>query len=82
MGEQILREACFRAKEWQEENPRIPSLVMSVNLSASQLSRLDLADTVERVLGETGLEGSRLTLDVTETVYAKVWQPTRRYSTA
>jgi EAL domain-containing protein (putative c-di-GMP-specific phosphodiesterase class I) len=33
---------------------------------------LDLADTVERVLGETGLEGSRLTLDVTETVYVKV----------
>src|SRR5215211_3598274 len=72
MGEQILREACFRAKEWQEENPRIPPLVMSVNLSASQLSRLDLADTVERVLGETGLEGSHLILDVTETVYVKV----------
>ena len=72
MGEQILREACFRAKEWQEESPRIPSLVMSVNLSASQLSHLDLADTVERVLGETGLEGSRLILDVTETVYVKV----------
>src|SRR5215212_2755204 len=71
-GEQILREACFRAKEWQEENPRIPPLVMSVNLSASQLSRLDLADTVERVLGETGLEGSHLILDVTETVYVKV----------
>jgi diguanylate cyclase (GGDEF)-like protein len=72
MGEQILREACFKAKDWQEENPLIPPLVMSVNLSASQLSRLDLADTVERVLGETGLEGSRLTLDVTETVYVKV----------
>jgi diguanylate cyclase (GGDEF)-like protein/PAS domain S-box-containing protein len=72
MGEQILREACFRAKEWQEENPRVPPLVMSVNLSASQLSRLDLADTVERVLRETGLEGSRLILDVTETVYVKV----------
>jgi diguanylate cyclase (GGDEF)-like protein/PAS domain S-box-containing protein len=72
VGEQILREACFRAKEWQEENPRIPPLMMSVNLSASQLSHLDLADTVERVLGETGLEGNRLTLDVTETVYAKV----------
>jgi EAL domain-containing protein (putative c-di-GMP-specific phosphodiesterase class I) len=72
MGEKVLREACFRAKEWQEENPRIPPLVMSVNLSASQLSRLDLADTVERLLGETGLEGSRLILDVTETVYVKV----------
>jgi EAL domain-containing protein (putative c-di-GMP-specific phosphodiesterase class I) len=72
MGEQILREACFKAKEWQEERSRIPPLVMSVNLSASQLSRLDLADTVERVLGETGLEGSCLILDVTETVYVKV----------
>ncbi|HYQ84129.1 MAG TPA: PAS domain S-box protein, partial [Rubrobacter sp.] len=71
-GEQVLRESCFRAKEWQEESSRIPPLVMSVNLSASQLSRLDLADTVERVLGETGLEGNRLTLDVTETVYVKV----------
>jgi EAL domain-containing protein (putative c-di-GMP-specific phosphodiesterase class I) len=33
---------------------------------------MDLVNTVERVLGETGLEGSRLTLDVTETVYVKV----------
>src|ERR687890_2484906 len=72
MGEQILRESCFRAKEWQEEISRIPPLVMSVNLSALQLSHSDLADTVERVLGETGLEGDRLTLGVTETVYLKV----------
>jgi len=72
VGEQILRGACFRAKEWQEETPRTPPLVMSVNLSASQLSRLDLADTVERVLAEAGLEGSCLILDVTETVYVRV----------
>jgi diguanylate cyclase (GGDEF)-like protein/PAS domain S-box-containing protein len=71
MGEQVLREACLRAKEWQEAHPRTPPLVMSVNLSARQLSRPDLAETVERVLGETGLEGSCLTLDVTETVYVK-----------
>ena len=72
MGEQILREACFRAKEWQDKVPRVPPLMMSVNLSASQFSHMDLAETVERVLGETGLEGTRLTLDVTETVYVKV----------
>jgi EAL domain-containing protein (putative c-di-GMP-specific phosphodiesterase class I) len=72
MGERVLREACFRAKEWQEENPRTPPLVMSVNLSASQLTRLNLADTVESVLQETGLDGSHLTLDVTETVYVRV----------
>jgi diguanylate cyclase (GGDEF)-like protein/PAS domain S-box-containing protein len=71
MGEQVLRTACFWAKEWQEKYPRIPPLVMSVNLSASQLSRPDLAETLEGILKETGLEGSCLTLDVTETVYVR-----------
>jgi diguanylate cyclase (GGDEF)-like protein/PAS domain S-box-containing protein len=71
MGDQVLRESCFRAKEWQKEHPRVPPLMMSVNLSAKQLSCPDLAETVERILGETGLEGSQLTLDVTETVYVR-----------
>ena len=44
---------------------------MSVNLSARQLSRPDLAESVEGILEETGLEGSCLTLDVTETVYVR-----------
>jgi diguanylate cyclase (GGDEF)-like protein len=71
MGELVLEEACRRAKEWQEERPRTPPLVMSVNLSARQLGRPDLAETVERVLRETGFEGSFLSLDITETVYIK-----------
>ena len=66
-----MRAACFRAKEWQEAHPRTPPLVMSVNLSARQLSRPDLAETVEGILKETELEGSCLTLDVTETVYVR-----------
>jgi diguanylate cyclase (GGDEF)-like protein/PAS domain S-box-containing protein len=71
MGEEVLRSACLRAQEWHEEYPRIPPLAISVNLSARQLSRRDLVQTVERILNETGLEGSRLVLDVTETVYVK-----------
>jgi diguanylate cyclase (GGDEF)-like protein/PAS domain S-box-containing protein len=71
MGEQVLREACLRAKEWQEAHPRLPPLVMSVNLSARQLSRPDLAETVEGILKETELDGSCLTLDVTETIYVR-----------
>jgi len=71
MGEQVLRAACLKAKEWQEEHPRIPPLVMSVNLSARQLSRPDLAETIESILKETELEGSCLTLDITETVYVR-----------
>jgi EAL domain-containing protein (putative c-di-GMP-specific phosphodiesterase class I) len=71
MGEQVLREACRKAREWQEEHPHIPPLVMSVNLSARQLSRPDLAKVVEGVLQETGLEGRCLSLDVTESVYVR-----------
>jgi diguanylate cyclase (GGDEF)-like protein/PAS domain S-box-containing protein len=71
MGEQVFKEACLRAKGWQEVHPRTPPLVMSVNLSARQLSRWDLAETVARILGETGLGGSRITVDVTETAYVR-----------
>jgi EAL domain-containing protein (putative c-di-GMP-specific phosphodiesterase class I) len=71
MGEQVLREACLRAKEWQDAHPRLPPLVISVNLSARQLSRPDLAETVEGILKETELNGSCLTLDVTETIYVR-----------
>jgi len=69
MGEQVLREACISAKEWQERHPHTPPLVMAVNLSARQLSRPDLAETAEGILKETGLEASCLTLEVTETIY-------------
>jgi diguanylate cyclase (GGDEF)-like protein len=78
MGEQVLREACLRAKEWQEERLRTPPLVMSVNLSAKQLSRRDLAETVEGILKGTGFEGNCLSLDITETVYIKALEANTR----
>jgi diguanylate cyclase (GGDEF)-like protein/PAS domain S-box-containing protein len=69
MGEQVLEEACRHAKEWQDEYPRTPAPVFSVNLSARQLQRPDLAERIGTTLRKTGLEGSCLALDITETVY-------------
>jgi diguanylate cyclase (GGDEF)-like protein/PAS domain S-box-containing protein len=71
LGERILEEACRRVKEWQEDHPRIPPLVVTVNISARQLGRPDIARSVERVLRESGLEARYLRLDITETVYIK-----------
>ena len=71
MGNEVLEEACRRAKWWQESNPGTPSLVLSVNLSAKQLRRPELATTVEQIVERTGLRASCLALDVTETVYVK-----------
>jgi EAL domain-containing protein (putative c-di-GMP-specific phosphodiesterase class I) len=43
-----------------------------VNLSARQLRRQDLAETVRGVLQSTGLDGNCLCLDITETLYITV----------
>lgn len=72
LGESVLEEACRWVKEWQEDHPRIPPLVVSMNISARQLERPDIAQSIERVLRESGLEARYLRLDITETVYIKV----------
>ena len=72
LGERVLEEGCRQGKEWHDEHPHIPPLVMSVNVSARQLRHPDLAKSVERVLQKTGLEPNYLHLDITETVYIKI----------
>jgi diguanylate cyclase (GGDEF)-like protein/PAS domain S-box-containing protein len=71
MGKRVLLEACRAGRRWHERHPRMPPLVVSVNLSARQLARPDLAETVERTLMETGLGARSLSLDVTETAYVR-----------
>ena len=71
VGEQVLEEACRRAKEWEQETPHIAPLVVSVNVSAKQLQSPHLVQTVKKILENNGLEASRLSLDVTETVYIR-----------
>jgi diguanylate cyclase (GGDEF)-like protein/PAS domain S-box-containing protein len=71
VGELVLKQACEQAKEWQERHPLLQPLVVSVNLSAEQLQRPDLARIVEGVLQETGLTACLLSLDITETAYVR-----------
>jgi diguanylate cyclase (GGDEF)-like protein/PAS domain S-box-containing protein len=71
-GERVLEEACWQALHWQEQCPLTPPLVVSVNLSAVQLERSDLARIGAEVLGKTGLDPRRLSLDVTETAYIRI----------
>jgi diguanylate cyclase (GGDEF)-like protein/PAS domain S-box-containing protein len=71
-GERVLEEACWQALRWQEQRPLTPPLVVSVNLSAVQLERPNLARIGAEVLGKTGLDPRRLSLDVTETAYIRI----------
>ncbi|WP_336055993.1 putative bifunctional diguanylate cyclase/phosphodiesterase [Nitratireductor sp. CH_MIT9313-5] len=62
LGAWLLRKACSTAT-------LLPSTVnIAVNVSAVQFQRSDIVETVTTVLHETGLEPSRLELEVTETL--------------
>ena len=72
MGEAVLEAACRQAAEWQEGRPQgAPPFVVSVNLSAGQLGYPDLADKIEGILDQTGLEPRSLCLEMTGAVYAR-----------
>ena len=70
LGERVLEEACSQAKRWQED-PRIPPLMVSVNLSARQLRLPDLPRVIGDSLRKTGFDAQQLSLDITETAYIR-----------
>lgn len=68
VGEWVLRQACAATRRWQRTFPAHRNLVASVNVSAKQLARDVLAQTVTRTLRETGLSPAHLKLEITESV--------------
>ncbi len=68
LGARVLREACHQVRAWHALRPGAPPLQLCVNLSALQLAQEGLADTLARILAETGLPPSQLELEVTESV--------------
>ncbi len=66
MGQQLITKACRQLQQWQRSFPHQRSLTISVNLSALQLSHLELADHVAQVLQETQINPQSLKLEITE----------------
>jgi diguanylate cyclase (GGDEF)-like protein len=64
LGEWVLRTACAQNKAWQDAS--YPPLRVAVNFSPRQFQALRLADMVENILAETGLDPCWLELEVTE----------------
>jgi predicted signal transduction protein with EAL and GGDEF domain len=62
LGEWVLRRACSDAVTWSKH------LIVAVNLSPAQFRGADVAETVARVLRETGLPPARLELEITESL--------------
>jgi EAL domain-containing protein (putative c-di-GMP-specific phosphodiesterase class I) len=69
LGRFVLWEACRRVVEWEKTHGR---LHLNVNISGAQLRQASIVREVAEILGETGLEPDRLTLEITETVLMEV----------
>ena len=65
IGERVLELATRQAAEWGD------GMTIAVNLSAVQFGATDLVETVETALRSSGLEASRLELEITESVLLK-----------
>ncbi len=64
LGEWLLEHACAQLGAWRAAG--LPSLRLSVNVSPQQLARGDLARVIARSLTRSGLSGSDLELEITE----------------
>lgn len=61
IGAWVLRQACQDAKNW-------PDLIVSVNISPSQLRHPGFVSLVEEVLSQTGFNPTRLEFEITENI--------------
>ncbi|GAB2673419.1 putative bifunctional diguanylate cyclase/phosphodiesterase [Paenibacillus thermoaerophilus] len=66
LGEWILRTACQAQVNWKQQLGR--DVLMSVNISAVQLKARDFANTVRRIVWETGIDPAYLELEITESM--------------
>lgn len=66
LSEWVIKEACDQLIRWDDMSVNLDSV--SVNLSAFHLSKQDSHQELISVFADTGLESSRLDIEITETV--------------
>jgi diguanylate cyclase (GGDEF)-like protein len=66
IGAWVLKTACTEAQSWVRRG--LPPVRISINLSARQFQQDDFVRQVSTILAETGLDPSRLELEITESV--------------
>jgi len=78
IGSWVFREACQQMRAWQERFRSIPPLYVTVNFSAKQFAQPDLLEQIDLILLETGMDGSNLGLEITESMILESAEATVR----
>jgi diguanylate cyclase (GGDEF)-like protein/PAS domain S-box-containing protein len=68
LGEWVLRQAAQRLAHWNTKVVADDPIWVSVNVAARQLTHPDLVEIVKNAIAETGIEASRLKLEITESM--------------
>ena len=76
IGEHVLREACKRAKFWNDFGH--PQYGVNVNISMVQLLQGNIVEKVQNALVSSGLFAQNLTLEITESLAANDGELTRK----
>lgn len=77
VGMQVLRRACQDLREWHDTLASSQPLRVSVNLSARQLARHDLAAELLEAIDRSGVPHRMIRFEVTESVLASPDGPAR-----
>ena len=70
LGQWVILQACKQLRAWEAEVPAMAAVRLSVNVSARQLADSGFVTGVEATLRSTGVDASRLHLEITESVAA------------
>jgi diguanylate cyclase (GGDEF)-like protein len=68
IGDWVLNEACWQLKAWHDRFPLLQHLVVNVNISGKQFAKPDFMDKLKAAIQTTGLDSTKLKLEITETV--------------
>ena len=72
VGEWVLQTACTQHKAW---SARLPALRMAINISGRQFDDNSLPETIRQIQQTTGMDLSKLELEITESILMKNTQP-------
>lgn len=70
LGDWVMRESFRQYREWQAAGVAPP--ILSINISARQLERIDFIDSVAAALADTGMDPSHLEFEFRESVLSDV----------
>ena len=66
IGAHMLNLACQHAQQWARADPSLTNLSIAINASPRCICNEDLPSVVEDILTQTGVEASRVCIEITE----------------